>query len=141
MQEIQRNKKTTSSTTNRWNIETARCRDSLPAPVGYWSHRAVIDAAQDKRVNLDLFFIKSFIFFKIFILKFKKYNLLKFNSARTRSISTRQAELGDGDETVQIAANAIIHVLHDWRFNQSHAHSHAGRFVMEVLILINFKFF
>ena len=48
MQEIQKKK---SISSNRWNIETARCRDTLPSPVGYSSQRAVIDSNQEKRVS------------------------------------------------------------------------------------------
>ena len=48
MQEIQKKKLVSS---NRWNIETARCRETLPSPVGYSSQRAVIDSNQEKRVS------------------------------------------------------------------------------------------
>merc|ERR1711892_79601 len=54
MQEIQKKK---TSSNNRWNIETARCRETLPAPVGYSSHRAVIDANQDKQQGPDQFLL------------------------------------------------------------------------------------
>merc|ERR1739838_176818 len=54
MQEIQKKK---SISSNRWNIETARCRDTLPSPVGYSSQRAVIDSNQEKRQGPDQYLL------------------------------------------------------------------------------------